>query len=231
MIKKLLASVREYKVPSLLTPVTVALEVVMEVIIPLLMAKLIDEGIGTNGNGSTKTLLLMGLAILGCSVLSLLFGVLGGKFSAEAMAGFSKNLRHDMFHRVQTFSFANIDKFSASSIITRLTTDVMNVQNSYAMILRVAIRGPLMLIFGLVMAFTINVKLSLIFVATVPVLFGGLLLISSRVHPLFRKMFRKMDDLNRVVQENLHGIRVVKSFVREDYEYGKFKPESQNVYA
>ena len=174
MIKKLLQSVREYKKPSLLAPLFVSLEVVMEVIIPTLTATLIDKGINA---GDMSVILKMGLLLVACCLVSLTGGVLSGRYAAEAMAGFSKNLRHDMFHRVQTFSFANIDKFSASSIVPRMTTDVMHVQNPYQMIIRIAVRAPLMLIFSLVMAFTINVKLSLIFLATVPVLAGGLLLI------------------------------------------------------
>ena len=226
-IKKLLGSVREYKKPSLLAPLFVSLEVVMEVIIPTLTATLIDKGINA---GDMSVILKMGLLLVACCLVSLTGGVLSGRYAAEAMAGFSKNLRHDMFHRVQTFSFANIDKFSASSIVTRMTTDVMHVQNTYQMIIRIAVRAPLMLIFSLVMAFTINVKLSLIFLATVPVLAGGLLLISSHVHPIFERMFKTMDGMNRVVQENLHGIRVVKSFVRQDHEFDKFRATSDTVY-
>ncbi len=227
MIKKLLRSVREFKKASLLTPACVSIEVVMEVIIPLLMAKLIDSGIQA---GNMGMIIKMGLLLALCCIISLTFGILAGKYAAEAMAGFSRNLRHDMFHRVQTFSFANIDKFSVSSIITRLTTDVMMVQNAYQMIIRMAVRGPLMLIFSLIMAFSINVKLSLIFVATVPILAGGLLLISKHVHPVFEQMFKKMDTMNLVVQENLHGIRVVKSFVRQDTENKKFSNASGDVF-
>ncbi len=227
MVKKLMRSIREYKRPTILTPITVALECVMEVIIPLIMARLIDEGISV---GNMKVVVICGVLLALCCIASLAFGVLGGKYAAEAMAGFSRNLRHDMFHKVQTFSFANIDKFSTASIVTRLTTDVSSVQNAFQMIIRMAVRGPLMSIFSLIMAFTISWKLSLIFLAVMPVLAIGILLISKYVHPVFSKMFRKMDDMNRVVQENLRGVRVVKSFVRKDYEEQKFDEASGSVY-
>lgn len=227
MIKKLAASIREYKRVTILTPIAMALEVVMEVVIPIIMAALIDKGIEA---GNMKMVVICGVVLTVCCILSLIFGICGGKFGAEAMAGFAKNLRQDMFHKVQTFSFANIDKFSTASIITRLTTDVTSVQNAFSMLIRIAVRGPLTAIFSTIMAFTINWKLSLIFIAVVPALVAGLLFISSHVHPIFTRMFRKMDDMNRVVQENLHGIRVVKSFVRKEYEEKKFNEASSSVY-
>ena len=231
MIKKLLRSVREFKRATILAPVCVSLEVVMDVAIPLLMASLINKGInGNDGAGDMGYILAIGAALVVCCLISLTFGVLSGKYAARAMSGFSRNLRKDMFTKVQTFSFANIDKFSTASLVTRLTTDVMSVQNAFMMIIRVAVRGPLMMIFSLIMASTINWKLSLVFLAAVPVLAGGLLFIASHVHPLFRKMFETMDRLNRVVQENLRGIRVVKSFVRQDHEIEKFKAESSEIY-
>ena len=227
MIKKLAASIREYKRVTILTPIAMSLEVVMEVIIPIIMARLIDNGINA---GNMKMVVICGAVLALCCILSLIFGVAGAKYGAEAMAGFAKNLRQDMFHKVQTFSFANIDKFSTASIITRLTTDVTSVQNAFSMLIRIAVRGPLTAIFSTIMAFTINWKLSLIFIAVVPVLVGGLLFISSHAHPIFTRMFRKMDDMNRVVQENLHGIRVVKSFVRKEHEEEKFNEASTSVY-
>lgn len=231
MVKRILQSVREFKRQSILAPICVSMEALMEVVIPMLMSILIDRGInGNDGAGDMKFLVIIGAAMAACAIISLIFGVLAAKFSAEAMAGFSRNLRHDMFHKVQTFSFANIDKFSSSSIITRLTTDVMHVQNTYQMVIRMAVRSPMMLIFAMIMTFSINKRLSLIFLAAIPVLGAGLLLISSHVHPIFEKMFTVMDKMNNVVQENLRGIRVVKSFVRQDHEIKKFKDTSSGVY-
>ena len=227
MIKKLASSIREFKKQTILTPIMIAMEVVMEVIIPIIMARLIDDGIN---KGNMTQVIICGVVLALLCIASLVFGVLGGKFAAEGMAGFGRNLRHDMFHRVQTFSFANIDKFSTSSIITRLTTDITSVQNAYSMLLRMAVRGPMTAVIATIMAFTLNWKLSLIFVAIIPVLVGGLLFISSHVHPVFGRMFKEMDRMNRVVQENLHGIRVVKSFVRKDFEDEKFDEASGSVY-
>lgn len=227
MIRELLKSVREYKRDSILAPVFVTFEVIMEVIIPYLMAELIDKGIDA---GNMSFILKMGIALAISCVISLAFGVLSGKFAASASAGFAKNLRKDMFYNVQEFSFSNIDKFSASSIVTRLTTDITNVQNAYMMIIRSAIRAPLMLIFALVMAFNVNHRLSLIFLVAVPVLGVGLYLIMNNAHPIFERVFKIYDKLNNVVQENLNGIRVVKSFVREDYEEKKFKKVSGDIY-
>ena len=227
MIKKILKSVREFKKASILTPIYVSLEVVMEVFIPMLMAVLIDKGIEAGNMGMIGKI---GALLAVMCILSLTFGTLSGKYAAKAMAGFSRNLRHDMFHKVQSFSFANIDRFSSASIVTRMTTDVMMVQNAYQMIIRIAVRGPLMMLFSLIMAFTVNVKLSLVFLCTIPVLTGGLLLIASHAHPIFEKMFKVMDKMNRVVQENLRGVRVVKSFVRQDHEIEKFQDTSDEVY-
>ncbi len=231
MIKKLLRSVREYKRATLLAPACVSLEVIMDVVIPVLMKLLIDNGINGNGGaGDLPYLLKIGGLLFICCLVSLTFGVLSGRFAARAMSGFSHNLRQDMFTKVQTFSFANIDKFSTASLVTRLTTDVMSVQNAFMMIIRVAVRGPLMMIFSLIMASLINWRLALVFLGAVPILAGGLLFIASHVHPLFRRMFQTMDRLNRVVQENLRGVRVVKSFVRQEYEVEKFKAESSGIY-
>lgn len=228
MIRKLMQSIREYKLSSLLSPLFVVLEVVMEVVIPILMAKLIDDGI--DGDGGMDAILHIGGILLVCCVASLLFGALAGHFAAHASAGFAKNLRHDMFYRVQTYSFSNIDKFSAASIVTRLTTDVTNVQNAYQMLVRIALRAPSMLIFAMVMAFRMSVRLSLIYLAAIPVLGIGLYFIMTRVHPIFERVFKTYDKLNNVTQENLHGIRVVKSFVREEYEKEKFSKISENIY-
>lgn len=220
MIKKLAKSIRQYKRDSILAPIFVSLEVVMEVIIPLLMANLIDFGIEA---GNMSYIMRIGLFLILSAVVSLIFGALSGKHAAIASAGYAKNLRHDMYYNVQNFSFSNIDKFSTASIVTRLTTDVTNLQNAYQMIIRVAVRCPIMLIFSLMMAFKIKPQLALIFLCAIPFLAVGLYLIMSRAHPIFERVFRTYDKLNNVVQENLHGIRVVKSFVREDYEEDKFK--------
>ena len=219
MIRKLMGCIREYKKPTILAPIFITLEVVMEVIIPLYMAKLIDEGID---GGDFHALIVTGAALVVFVIMSLVFGVLAGKYAAVASSGFAKNLRHDMFHNVQTYSFRNIDKFSASSIVTRLTTDVQNLQNSYQMLVRIALRTPAMLIFSLVMAFMVNAELAVIFLCIMPVLAAGIFLIMTKVHPIFKRVFKTYDKLNGVVQENLHGIRVVKSFVREEYEKKKF---------
>ncbi len=227
MLKKLAASIREYKKISLITPIFTALEVVMEVIIPLLLAKLIDEGVNV---GSMPMIYKVGLELILAATLSLTFGIIAAKLSAKAANGFAKNLRHDMYYRVQNYSFSNIDKFSTSSIVTRLTTDVTNVQQSYQMMMRIVIRAPLMLIFSLIMAFSINRKLSLIFLAIIPILVIGLFTIMRKVHPIFESVFKTYDKLNTVVQENVRGIRVVKAFVTEEKEKKKFNKVSEEIY-
>ncbi len=227
MIRKLMGCIREYKRPSLLAPLFVTLEVIMEVIIPLYMADLIDKGIDAGDMGA---IIRISIVLVVLVLLSLTFGILAGRYAAVASAGFAKNLRHDMFHRVQTYSFHNIDKFSASSIVTRMTTDVTNLQNAYQMIVRIALRTPTMLIFSLVMAFTVRWQLALIFLGIMPVLGVGLFFIMTKVHPIFKRVFKTYDKLNNVVQENLHGIRVVKSFVREEHEKKKFGTISQEIY-
>ncbi|SFR59307.1 ABC transporter ATP-binding protein [Anaeromicropila populeti] len=227
MIKKLAQSVREYKKAAVLAPVFVTMEVIMEVIIPLLMAKLIDKGID---KGNMSYILQTGILLVALCGLSLSFGALSGKYAAKASAGYAKNLRHDIYYNVQNFSFSNIDKFSTASIVTRLTTDITNVQNSFQMIIRIAVRSPAMLIFSLTMAFSIHAKLSLIFLAAVPVLGFGLYLIVSSAHPVFKHVFQVYDKLNTVVQENLYGIRLVKSYVREKFEINKFEKVSENIY-
>lgn len=227
MIRQLLKSLREYRKESILTPLYVSVEVVIDVVIPLLMANLIDLGI-TDGN--MDTILKLGLALVLSCIVSLAFGALSGKNGAIASAGFAHNLRKDMYENVQRFSFYNIDRFSTASLVTRLTTDVTNVQNAYQMVIRIAVRSPLMVLFSLIMAFQINGELSLIFLGTVPVLAIGMYLIISHAHPIFERVFRTYDMLNKVVQENLRGIRVVKSFVRENHEIDKFGAVSESIY-
>lgn len=227
MVKELMKSIREYKKDSVLAPVCVSLEVVLEVIIPLLMARLIDYGID---GGELGYIWGMGIALAITAMISLFFGALAGKYAARASAGFARNLRKDMYYKVQDFSFSNIDKFSTASIVTRLTTDVTNVQNAYQMIIRMAVRSPFMLIFSMIMAFGINARMSLIFLGVIPVLGVGLWLIMSRAHPIFERVFQTYDKLNNVVQENLHGIRVVKSYVREEHENEKFQEISGSIY-
>jgi len=227
MVRKLLRSVREYKTSSLLAPLFVTCEVILEVIIPMLMANLIDFGIEA---GNMQYILKMGLALIICCIVSLTFGALSGKYAAVASAGFAKNLREDMYNKVQEYSFSNIDKFSTASIVTRLTMDITNIQNAYMMSIRVAVRCPIMLIFALFMAFQINSHLAPIFVIAIPILAVGLVIIISNAKRIFERVFRIYDKLNNVVQENLHGIRVVKSFVREDHETEKFCSVSKEIY-
>lgn len=227
MVRKLLRSVREYKKHSILAPVFVIFEVIMEVVIPLLMANLIDFGID---DGNLEYIVKMGIVLVVFALISLIFGILSGRSAAIASAGFAKNLRKDMYYKVQNFSFSNIDKFSTASIVTRLTTDVTNVQNAYMMIIRVAVRAPIMLICALVLAFNVNSSMALIFLCIVPILAVGLFFIMSKAHPIFERVFKTYDKLNNVVQENLYGIRVVKSFVREDHENEKFGKISKSIF-
>lgn len=205
MIKRLAACVRQYKKDSILTPLYVTMEVVLEVIIPLLMARLIDFGID---GGSMSYIVKMGVALVVAAIISLIFGALSGRSAAIASAGFAKNLRHDMFYNVQGFSFSNIDKFSTASIVTRLTTDITNIQNAYQMIIRIAVRCPVMLIFSLIMAFSINHQLSLIFLACIPILGVGLYLIMSKAHPIFERVFKTYDKLNNVVPRKPAAVSV-----------------------
>lgn len=227
MVKKLAASIRQYKKASILAPLTVVVEVLMEILIPLIMAELIDRGID---KGNMEAVWLYGILLLVAAIISLIFGALAGKYAAIASSGFARNLRHDMYYKIQEYSFANIDKFSTSSIITRLTTDVTNIQNAYQMLLRMAVRCPVMLVFAMIVSFGIDAQLSLVFLCAIPFLGFGLWLIMSRVHPIFERVFKTYDKLNRIVQENLRGIRVVKSFTREDFEINKFEDVSQAIY-
>ncbi len=226
MIRKLSRAIREYKRDTVLTPVTAAMEVVMEVIIPVLMAFLIDRGINA---GDMDTIWRTGLLLVLCALVSMAFGVLSGFFGARASTGFARNLRQDMYYAVQKYSFSNIDKFSTGSIVTRLTTDVTNLQNTFQMLIRIAVRAPSTLIFSMVMAFLVNARLALLFLAVIPVLGAGLAFISMKAHPAFTRMFKHYDRMNTVVQENLRGIRVVKAFVREDHETEKFVDASEKL--
>ena len=227
MIKKLASYVKEYKKSAILTPIFVILEVVMEVIIPLLMAKIIDVGIQNN---DIHYIMEMGILLIISAILSLCFGMLSGRFAAKASAGYAKNLRKAMFYKIQDYSFENIDKFSTSSLVTRMTTDVTNVQMAFQMIIRILVRGPMMMIFALLMVLSINAKLSLVFLVAIPILAVILFFIAIKAHPIFEKVFKKYDKLNRVVQENLNAIRVVKAYVREETEEKKFQEVNDEVY-
>lgn len=227
MIKRLSACIKEYTRDTILTPIFVIFEVAFDVLIPMMMAQLIDKGIEA---GSMENIVRYGVLLVVMALVALLFGALSGRFAAKAATGFSRNLRREMYHNVQNFSFSNIDKFSTGGIITRLTTDVTNVQMAFMMIIRIAVRCPIMLICAWGLTYTINPKLALIFLVVVPVLAVGILIIMKSAHPLFERVFKKYDWLNNVVQENLLGIRVVKSFVREDYEKEKFGKVSNEIY-
>ena len=233
MIKTLAKSIREYKRPSILSPIFVSVEVILECLMPLVIMEFIAQisPTGVNAAEAVKmsTILTYGGILVGMAVLSLITGMLSGRFAARASAGFAKNLRKDMYYAIQDYSFANIDKFSTSSLVTRQTTDVTNVQMAYMMLIRVAIRCPLMLVFSLVMSFTVNVTISWVFLALVPVLAAVLVFVIFKTHPIFEKVFHKYDNMNRSVREDIKGIRVVKSFVREDFEKKKLKAASEDV--
>lgn len=227
MIKILSGSLREYKRGSILTILLSILEAAFEILIPLRMADLIDQGIDL---GDMAAVWKFGIAILIFAALQLLTGVLSAHIAAKTSVGFSANLRQDMYDNVQTFAFSNIDKFSTASIVTRLTTDVTNIQNAYQMLLRMAVRGPIMLVFAMIVSFRINTTVALIFLAVIPIMALMLLLIICKVGPIFTRVFHTYDELNNVVQENVRGIRVVKSFNQEDHEIKKFKGISQSIY-
>ena len=227
MIKRLSQCIREYKKDAILSPLYVLVESLLDVAIPFVMADLIDKGIEA---GNMSMILRYGAILVGFALVALTFGALSGRSCARATAGFARNLRHDMFHHLQVYSFSNIDKFSSAGLVTRLTTDVSNVQNAFMMIIRTLIRCPAMLIFAMVMSFRINHDISLIFLAVIPILGVGLYLIIKHVHPVFERVFKTYDRLNGVVQENLSGIRVVKNFVREDHEIEKFNAISGTIY-
>ncbi len=227
MLKTLGSQIREFKKDSLLTPVFMILEVIMETVIPLLMASIIDDGVE---KGDIHHIYMVGAAMVLIAALGLLFGVLGGKYGARASSGFARNLRKAMYENIQTFSFSNIDKYSTAGLVTRLTTDVTNIQNAYQMILRMCVRAPFSMICAMVMAFAINAKLAAVYLVAVIFLGGCLALIIRQATKYFNQVFEKYDDLNASVQENVSAIRVVKAYVREDHEKKKFKKASENVY-
>lgn len=227
MIKTLLKSVREYKKSTILTPVLMTGEVAMEILIPFLLAKIIDDGVN---KGNIKTIIMIGVVLFIVALIALICGINAGKISAIASSGFAKNLRQDMFEKIQTYSFANIDKFKTSSIVTRLTTDVSNIQESYMMIIRGAVRAPLTIIFALIMTCYTNPRMSLIFLISSIILGILLIFVAKTAHPIFERVFSTYDTLNKVVQENVKNIRVVKSFVKENTEIKKFKNVSNSIY-
>ncbi|MBO5178894.1 MAG: ABC transporter ATP-binding protein [Clostridia bacterium] len=227
MIKKLSKFIGQYKIPTILTPILISLEVVMEVIIPLVMAELIDKGVYA---GEMNLIYKLGLQLVILAMLSLFFGATNGFTAAKASAGFAKNLRQALYYKVQDFSFSNIDKFSTASLVTRLTTDVSNVQQAFQMLIRITVRAPLMFAFSLIAALKINAKLALIFVCVIPVLGFAIYKIISKTHPIMKATFKKYDKLNNVVEENVSSMRVVKSFVLEDEEIEKFKGVSGVIY-
>lgn len=227
MVNHIAAAIRDNKKNSILTPIFVSIEVFFEVLIPLVMAALIDKGIYA---GDHPTILRLGTILIGMAAAALFFGVLSGVTAARASTGLARNLRHDIYHHVQDFSFSNIDKFSTGGIITRLTTDVTQVQNAYQMLIRIAVRAPFMLVFAFMMTIQISHKLSVVYILAIPILAAGLGLLIHQVYGLFQEVFDTYDVLNNVVQENLNGIRVVKSFVREDYEKEKFNRISNKLF-
>ena len=227
MIKILLAEVKEYKKASILAPITVALEVILEVAIPFLMALIIDEGVN---KGDMDKVLQLGIIMVITAFVSLWMGALAGKYAAEASTGFAKNIRKAMYYNIQNFSFSNIDRYSTAGLVTRLLTDVTNIQNAYQMIIRLCIRAPLMLISAMAMTFYLNVNLALIFLGAVIFLSIVLFFIMINAYPMFRQVFEKYDDLNASVQENITGIRVVKAYVKEEYEINKFHKASNVIY-
>lgn len=226
-MKKWIKRIGEYKRDTVLVPLLIAVEVIMDIIVPLLMANMIDYGLS---DGNMDVILKTGLWIVLTCVFAWFCGCVAGHFAARASAGFAKNLRKAMFHNIQEFSFTNIDKFSSTSLVTRLTTDITNMQNAFQMLVRTCARAPLMIIFSVVMVFRINASLAWIFLVIIPVLAIGLVIIVTKAHPIFEKVFRIYDRLNTVVQENLRGIRVVKSYVREDHETEKFEDTSSDIY-
>lgn len=228
MIKTLLSQVKEFKKSSFLAPIFGVLEVILEVLIPLMMASIIDDGLEKR---DIKHVVVMGILMFAMAACSLACGVFAGKNAAYASTGLAKNLRQTMYETIQQYSFANIDKYSTAGLVTRLTTDVTNIQNAYQMVLRMCVRAPIMLICALFMAFTISGELSLVFVGAIIFLGTALAFIMLHVHPIFMQVFKKYDDLNASVQENVSAIRVVKAYVREDYEKKKFQKANENLYA
>lgn len=227
MIKTLLKSVRDFKKPSILTSVFMVLEVFMEILIPLLLSMLIDNGIA---KGDINQMIIIGICLVVSATLSLVFGVISGKCAAKASSGFARNLREDIYNKIQDFSFFNIDKFSTSSLITRLTTDITNLQQAYMMTIKAAVRAPITIIFAITMSFIIDARIGLIYLISAPILGFLLIFIAKYVNPIFEKVFYQIDKLNCVVQENVRAIRVVKSFVTEEKEIEKFNKASEEIY-
>jgi len=230
MLKKLFSHLGEYKKSALISPIFIGIEVIFEMLIPTLMAVIIDSGLnGNDGKGDMKFIIIMGLATFGVAMLSLLCGIQASKYASYASAGFAKNLRKDLFSKIQSFSFTNIDKFSTAGLITRFTTDVNNIQNSFQMLIRGFVRAPLMMCVAIFMSFMISPKLSMIFIVAVLFLGSFLAFIIFKVHPIFTAAIRKYDDINSSLQENINGIRVVKAYIREKYETNKFKKATESL--
>ncbi|ERK53386.1 ABC transporter ATP-binding protein [Leptotrichia sp. oral taxon 879] len=230
MLKKLFSRLGEYKKSALISPIFIGIEVVFEMLIPTLMAVIIDSGLnGNDGKGDMKFIVIMGLATFGVAMLSLLCGIQASKYASYASAGFAKNLRKDLFSKIQSFSFTNIDKFSTAGLITRFTTDVNNIQNSFQMLIRGFVRAPLMMCVAIFMSFMISPKLSMIFIVAVLFLGSFLVFVIFKVHPIFTAAIKKYDDINSSLQENINGIRVVKAYIREKYETNKFKKATENL--
>ena len=230
MLKKLFSHLGEYKKSALISPIFIGIEVIFEMLIPTLMAVIIDDGLnGNNGKGDMKFIVIMGLATFGVAMLSLSCGIQASKYASYASAGFAKNLRKDLFSKIQSFSFTNIDKFSTAGLITRFTTDVNNIQNSFQMLIRGFVRAPLMMCVAIFMSFMISPKLSMIFIVAVLFLGSFLAFIIFKVHPIFTAAIRKYDDINSSLQENINGIRVVKAYIREKYETNKFKKATESL--
>ena len=230
MLKKLFSHLGEYKKSALISPIFIGIEVIFEMLIPTLMAVIIDSGLnGNDGKGDMKFIIIMGLATFGVAMLSLLCGIQASKYASYASAGFAKNLRKDLFSKIQSFSFTNIDKFSTAGLITRFTTDVNNIQNSFQMLIRGFVRAPLMMCVAIFMSFMISPKLSMIFIVAVLFLGSFLVFVIFKVHPIFTAAIKKYDDINSSLQENINGIRVVKAYIREKYETNKFKKATENL--
>ena len=230
MLKKLFSRLGEYKRSALISPIFIGIEVIFEMLIPTLMAVIIDSGLnGNDGKGDMKFIVIMGLATFGVAMLSLLCGIQASKYASYASAGFAKNLRKDLFSKIQSFSFTNIDKFSTAGLITRFTTDVNNIQNSFQMLIRGFVRAPLMMCVAIFMSFMISPKLSMIFIVAVLFLGSFLVFVIFKVHPIFTAAIKKYDDINSSLQENINGIRVVKAYIREKYETNKFKKATENL--
>ena len=230
MLKKLFSHLGEYKKSALISPVFIGIEVIFEMLIPTLMAVIIDDGLnGNNGKGDMKFIVIMGLATFGVAMLSLLCGIQASKYASYASAGFAKNLRKDLFSKIQSFSFTNIDKFSTAGLITRFTTDVNNIQNSFQLLIRGFVRAPFMMCVAIFISFMISPKLSMIFIVAVLFLGSFLAFVIFKVHPIFTAAIKKYDDINSSLQENINGIRVVKAYIREKYETGKFKKATENL--